>query len=234
MEIPEIIRPAIWSDCEMITAGFTTRVAGRRDLSPAENLRNICLPGGDDVQVAYLKQVHSDKVVVADAPGYAGEADGLVTTRPGITLAIQVADCAVVLLADRGRGIVAADHSGWRGTAALITTKVVEKMKELGSHPEDVEAFVGPCISSQAYEVGEEVASRFDEAFVYRKGFRKPHLDIRAALKSQLISAGVQETAIQIDQRCTWQNPQLFYSYRREGAGSGRMIGFIRWNSDLV
>ena len=239
MTNPDIIRPGIWSDQDKISAGFTTRALDRKFNQNGNNFKSLAdkfhviyeLQEGE-TRLAYAKQVHGDTVVTVDGPGFVGEADGLITKSNKLTLAIQVADCGVILLADRSQRVIAALHSGWRGTAAGIVRNAVSKMERLGCHPNDIEAFVGPCISGQVYEVGEEVASQFDEQFVLRDGFPKPHLAIRDALKQQLLDAGIPEGNMEIDDRCTYLNPDLFHSYRRDGEKSGRMIGFIRMNDN--
>ncbi|HKI45600.1 MAG TPA: peptidoglycan editing factor PgeF [Balneolales bacterium] len=239
MANPDIIRPQIWLKQDLISAGFTTRALDRRFNQDGNNYDSLSdkfsviyeLHGGE-TRLAYAKQVHGGRVVTVNEPGFVGEADGLITTSADMTLAIQVADCGVLLLADRENGIIGALHSGWRGTADGIAGNAIVRMKELGSLPENIEVFIGPCISSQVYEVGEEVASRFDGRFVLRDGFAKPHLAIREALKQQLRDAGIPEINLEIDQRCTYLNPDLFHSYRRDGKKSGRMIGFIRMNNN--
>ncbi len=239
MTNPDIIRPEIWSGQGLISAGFTTRALDRRFNQDGNNYDSLSDKfsiihelHGEETRLAYAKQVHGDRVVTVDEPGFVGEADGLITMSADMTLAIQVADCGVLLLADRKNGIIGALHSGWRGTAAGIAGNTIARMIELGSNPENIEVFIGPCISGQVYEVGEEVASQFDERFVLRDGFTKPHLAIREALKQQLLDAGIPEVNLEIDQRCTYLNPDLFHSYRRDGKKSGRMIGYIRMHNN--
>ncbi len=237
MTNPEIIKPNIWSDQQTIAAGFTTRKLDRKfnqngnDFNSLADKFNVIYElHGNEIQLAYAKQVHGHKVVTVEEPGFVGEADGLITKIPEITLAIQVADCGVILLGDRENGVIGALHSGWRGTVAGIVGNAVKQMQKLGANPQNLEVFIGPCISGQVYEVGEEVASQFDERFVLRNGFEKPHLAIRDSLKHQILDAGVPEHNLEIDQRCTYLNSELFHSYRRDGMKSGRMIGFIRMN----
>ena len=239
MTNPDIIKPKIWLEQDLVSAGFTTRALDRRfnqDGNKYDSLSDkfsiVYELHGEETRLAYAKQVHGDRIVTVEKPGFVGEADGLITTSADMTLAIQVADCGALLLADRANGIIGALHSGWRGTAAGITGNAIARMNELGSDHENIEVFIGPCISGQVYEVGEEVASQFDERFVLRDGFTKPHLAIREALKQQLLDAGIPEANLEIDQRCTYLNPELFHSYRRDGNKSGRMIGFIRMNNN--
>ncbi len=103
------------------------------------------------------------------------KADGLVTSEPGLLLAVQTADCIPVLVADRKRRVVAAFHAGWRGTIKRIVESGVGRMRlEFGSRPEDLMAAIGPGIGACCYAVGEEVLSEFESQFQYaRELFRE-------------------------------------------------------------
>lgn len=125
--------------------------------------------GGDAGRLARVRQVHGRTVRVLrrDHPAPDGlaarpEADALASNEPGLVLAVQVADCVPVLLADARAGAAAAVHAGWRGACAGIAAAAVDALaRELGARPEDVTAAVGPCIRPCCYEVGEEVLERF-------------------------------------------------------------------------
>ena len=171
--------------------------------------------------MASLKQIHSDLVLVADRPtGVIGEADALVLVEPGVTVSIRTADCLPILLADTRTGAIAAVHAGWRGTAASIGVKALERMRtEYCTRPEDVVAAIGPGIGKCCYQVGAEVARQFGEP-------QAGKIDLAAYNRRQLEQAGV----VQIDvvSPCTYCEGEKFYSYRREGERAGRMISFIR------
>jgi YfiH family protein len=170
-------------------------------------------------EMASLKQIHSNLVLVADRAGLAGEADALVASLPGVTVSIRTADCLPILLADARTGAVAAVHAGWRGTAAGIVGKTLERMTaEYGSCAADIVAAIGPGIGQCCYEVGEEVARQFGE--------RAGKIDLAEHNRRQLASAGVEQ--IEIASPCTFCEGETFYSYRREGERAGRMISFIR------
>ncbi|MEM0964265.1 MAG: polyphenol oxidase family protein, partial [Bacteroidota bacterium] len=120
---------------------------------------------------------------------------------------------------------VGACHSGWRGTVDGIVSETVQAMTRLGAVASRMSAFLGPCISTAAFEVGEEVAERFEEAEVERRPeWPRPHVDLRAAIRRQLAAAGV--TDVEVDASCTVADAR-FYSYRGEGGTKGRMLGYV-------
>lgn len=178
--------------------------------------------------VAYADQVHSNRIRVVTKGGTYPSTDGLITQIPGLTLGIQVADCAVVLLWDATNKVIAALHAGWRGAAGDIVPKGVEKMIEQGADTQSIKAFVSPCISLQNFEVGREVADQFPDEFVEYKKFEKPHLDLKGFLRYQIEHAGIPGNQVNIREECTIEDDENFYSYRREGEKSGRMLGLIQ------
>lgn len=181
--------------------------------------------------VATAKQVHSNKVQEVTQGGTYPATDGLITRVPGLTLAIQVADCAAVLLWDEQNEIIAALHAGWRGAAADIVPVGIERMAELGADPQKIKAFVAPCISVGNFEVGHEVAEQFPDQFVDYDSYKKPHVDLKRFVEHQLREAGVSESNIEIRPECTIADAEQFYSYRREGDQSGRMMALIQMNT---
>jgi YfiH family protein len=174
---------------------------------------------------AELKQIHSNLVFTAKLHGMCGEGDALVTNRPGLVIAVRTADCYPILLADARNRAVAAVHAGWRGTAAHIVDRALEKMNaEFGTSPANVHAAIGPGIGVCCYEVGEEVARQF--------GFdSRTHLDLALENRKQLEAAGVAPQNIETPGVCTYCDAERFFSYRREKEKAGRMISYIRITS---
>jgi hypothetical protein len=202
--------------------------------------------GVEPARLARMHQVHGAAVVVrrvADAPRLAGEslpdADILTSDDPSLALAVQTADCVPVLIADRVTGAVAAAHAGWRGLAARVPGVTVAALaRELGSAPADLIAAIGPCISVERYEVGRDVRTRFlaagfpAEAMArwFRPGARPEHwlFDGTRSVRDQLEAAGLQAGSIHSSGLCTATYPDLLCSYRRDGAGAGRLAAAIR------
>jgi YfiH family protein len=187
---------------------------------------------------ATVKQVHGVNAALAEAPGQPGvplcEADLLATCAPGVPLLIQVADCAPIVLIDPETPAVAVVHAGWRGTAAAAGHEAVANMQRLfGSRPERLLAGIGPAIGVCCYEVGEEVARAVAAAsggaagIVDRSDGERPHLSLEAALRTQLLAAGLAETRIALAGLCTACRLDLFYSHRREGTPTGRFGALV-------
>jgi YfiH family protein len=219
-----ILRPRLAAD-PRLAAGFTTRRFAAAD-EPLDAVRARLARHERFGAVASVGQVHGTGVAVVRTGGHVAAHDGLVTDVPGLLLTVLAADCALVLLADTAAGIVGACHSGWRGTVAKITGETVRAMAALGADPARVRAYVGPCISAEAFEVGEEVAAQFPDASVGRRPeWPRPHVDLRGDLARQLTEAGVGQ--IELSEACTVSDVDRFYSYRAEDGTTGRMLGFI-------
>jgi len=182
----------------------------------------------DPQNVAFANQVHGNRVKEVTKGGTYAETDGLVTQIPGLSLAIQVADCAAVLIADPHSQIIAAVHAGWRGAAGNIVPQTLQKIKGLGGQLTTCKAFISPCIGMENFEIGMEVAEQFPGQFVDYNTYQKPHLNLKGFLKHQLVEYGVRSEYIEIHGDCTIQEEEHYYSYRREGTQSGRMMGIIQ------
>lgn len=130
--------------------------------------------GDSGTPLATVRQFHSNLVVRVSAADVQREiprkADGVMTDEPGVLLAVMVADCIPVLVADRKRRVAAAFHAGWRGTVKRIVETGIGRMRmEFGSRPEDLVAAIGPGAGPCCYAVGEEVISEFESQFVYAR-----------------------------------------------------------------
>lgn len=163
------------------------------------------------------------------------EKDAVMTHIEGLCLCISTADCIPILLYDATHKAIAAVHAGWRGTVRGIVTQTMEAMHETyGTEGHDIHAVIGPGISFEAFEVGIEVYEAFKE-----RGFdmgqiarwypekEKYHLDLPAANCLQLISAGVPPRQILDSGICTYTHHQDFFSARRLGTKSGRILNGI-------
>jgi YfiH family protein len=180
---------------------------------------------------AYADQVHSNRVQFITQGGTYPSTDGLVTKVPGLTLAIQVADCAAVLLWDPQNNVIGALHVGWRGAIGDIVPAGITKMKEHGAKPSAMKAFVSPCISQKNFEVGMEVAEQFPDEFVNYTDYEKPHVDLKEFVLKQLTGEGLSPNHVEVRKECTIEGADSFYSYRREGKKSGRMLALIQMKS---
>jgi hypothetical protein len=185
-----------------------------------------------------VHQVHSPDVVHVTAPfdGERPKADAMVTTTPGLALAVLTADCGPILFADAEARVIGAAHSGWKGSFTGIGEAVLGAMERLGAKRERVTAVLGPTIGPNAYEVGPEFVTRFldadkGHARFFRPSERDGHamFDLPAFIGAGLIGAGVGRF---IDLAlCTYADPARFYSYRmtthRKEADYGRLVSAI-------
>ena len=196
--------------------------------------------GAPALRVIAPRQVHSAAVSFHRRgrpmpPHGVYDGDGLVTDDADVVLMVLAADCAALLLHDPVRGVAAALHAGWRGTAGNIAAAGVGCMVEaFGCDPADIRAGISPAIGRCCYEVGLDVAELVAAAapsgldlFERRPG-GKAHLDIAAANLGQLTAAGLRTENISIAPICTACRTDLFYSHRREGEPTGRFGAAIR------
>ncbi|MEP4051524.1 MAG: peptidoglycan editing factor PgeF [Litorimonas sp.] len=166
-----------------------------------------------------LRQVHSDTVIIlTDEPVSEIEADGLVTTVPGLAISALSADCGPVLLADAKAGVIGACHAGWRGALSGIVESTVATMCELGASPDNISAVLGPCIGPENYEVGDAFKSEFCEIdedyerFFHVPEGKKTHFDLPAFILSRLSVMGVRS---EWTGQCTYSHKEDYFSYRR-------------------
>ncbi len=238
-----ILKPHIFNEFPEIIFGFSTKCS--TDYKPPYYF-NLSLSVGDVKErvlnnrelffkaiglsmdrAAFQKQVHGDIVTYVEAPGNIGESDAMITNKTGVAISISTADCTAVFLYDVKRKIIAAVHSGWRGTQQRITEKTVRRLKvDFGSDPSDLFAYLAPSISRPNYEVGKEVAELFDAVYLDKIG-DKFLLDVAAANYDMLIGEGIPPYQVQRSGLCSFEYDELFHSYRRDGKLSGRAIGVI-------
>ncbi|VAX21267.1 FIG00003370: Multicopper polyphenol oxidase, partial [hydrothermal vent metagenome] len=177
-------------------------------------------------QVAYQYQVHGNTIKVVESAGFVGECDALVTTRKNLGLAVTTADCTTIFIYDKINHVIAGVHSGWRGTAKNILGKTLKFLeKEFTSKPNALIVYIAPSISQKNYEVGKEVARRFNSKYKKKQG-SKFLLDVSEVNYDILIEHGIPKNQIERSTLCSYDSPFL-HSYRRDGARSGRALGVI-------
>jgi len=174
-------------------------------------------------RLASIRQVHGTRVLVHTG-GWEGwlraaeEADGHIAAERGIALAVGVADCVPVFIAHPS-GIVALLHSGWRGTAARITTEAIAALARYGLAPDELAIHLGPAICGRCYEVSAEVREQLTGQPVTRAG----NVDLRSLIAEHATETGVQK--ITVSSYCTRCDNDRFFSHRAGDAG--RQIGVI-------
>lgn len=190
-------------------------------------------------------QVHGDRIAVIDKPGLTRADlegyDSFICKLPGVAIGVRTADCVPILLYDPVQRVVAAIHSGWKGTVLKIAQKTIGLMKcDFGCLPENLRAIIGPAIGPNSFQVGPEVVVKFRDA-----GFPMPqvwsdrgpgdgspmsgghHIDLFRANEWILEQRGVPADNIQISGIDTYTDLS-FFSARREGTACGRNINAIR------
>lgn len=250
----EILTSELLADAGFPTHGFTTRQGGvssgpysslnlAHDVGDdpatvADNLMRLRAAIGVDTPLHRVRQIHSNRVVDASELIAAGsgdwtppptvEADAIIATGTPALLAVQVADCAAVLVADPQSGAVAAIHAGWRGTDRGVVRTTLRRLTARGVTPRRLVAAIGPCICAACYEVGEEVARRFPESSEPLRGKSGKHLlDLGNAIEVALVVEGLTSSNIERVGACSRCDDRLFSRRGEKGANCGRTLGFI-------
>lgn len=206
-----------------IYRGLNTGLGSRDARASVLENRKLALArlGGEALVTPY--QHHSADVVIADQPwpeGQPPKADAVVTTTPGIAIAVNTADCTPVIFAHRHGGVVGVAHAGWKGALAGILEASVAAMARLGASAGDIAAAIGPTISRAHYEVGGEFRDRFIAADAANDRFFTPAarsghfmFDLPAYVARRLAAAGVDH--VETTGHCTYADETRFFSYRR-------------------
>ena len=238
-----LMRPAIFRGIGSVRAGFSTREGGASaapygslnlglstaddPAAVAENRRRFFAAlGATPEDAAIAGQVHGTDVLPVTSGGLYRRVDGLVTATPGVLLCMIAADCASVLFADPEARVVGACHAGWRGAVGGVAEETLRQMATLGADAARTLAYVGPCISREAFEVGPDVAAHFAPENVRAGRDDRHHADLPAELRSRLVAVGIPEANIETDGACTARDARYF-SHRASGGTTGRMMGAI-------
>ena len=205
------------------------------------NREALCqLLGVDRFHLVYPHQVHGDKVMIIDSQwlellspaekffSLEGK-DAVMTNLAGVCIGVSTADCIPVLLYDAVHHACCAVHAGWRGTAKRIVQKAVVSMAQAyGTSSLQLQTVIGPGISMECFEVGDEVYEQFEQAdfdmSLIAKKYKKWHIDLWMCNRIQLLEMGVPEAKINIAGICTYTHCQDFFSARRMGINSGRIF----------
>ena len=198
-----------------------------------ENYRRLQAAAGcAGRELCRVHQVHGSALVRAEAGvpfDKSARADAIVTGDPARVASVRVADCVPVLLSTDDGRTVAAVHAGWRG---VIAGMVPAALATLAGQPQAKVAAIGPCIGGDAFEVGPEVVEEFfrvfgEEAPLVRRVGAKGYIDLREAVRLQLLRAGLPPDRIDATDRCTHRDADEFFSHRRDNGVTGRMSAII-------
>lgn len=239
----KIIYSTLFKKFPELVFGFSTKTGGVSQHPYELNLSNTVGDDPENVkrnreiffteigikeeQVTFQKQIHSTIINYSRQPEHFDGCDAVYTDKKNNFLAVSVADCIPVFLYAPDKKVVAGVHSGWKGTHGKILTRTVsELIKKFRINISELVAYIGPGISQDKYEVGEDVGKLFDDDVKYEKN-GKYYLDLKKDNYNQLISSGLNKENIEISELCTFTEIDLLHSYRRDGIRSGRMFGVI-------
>lgn len=261
------------SDIPFIIHGFSTRLGGvSRGMFSSMNLGSESSPYEDEPEhikenfiriadsigvapdsLVISDQVHKTRIKVVDEndrgkgfifPKDYKEIDGLITNKANVTLVTKYADCVPLFFVDPINKAIGLSHSGWKGTISRIGQITVSEMgKAFGSKAEDIIALIGPSICMDCYEVGEDVADEFKNAFpskgqnnnnlmdsakILKNNDRgRYQLNLWEANKRVLLEAGLSDEHIHISAVCTSCNSELLFSHRKSNGKRGSLAAFL-------
>lgn len=242
----------IFDDMDGVKAFFTTKagaVEGEPGGTVFKNEALFAELGLADTFKVWPRQIHESNIEVIreddiqklqasgeEAGVILPATDGIVTDVKNVLLTTVHADCLPVYFYDSKKGVIGLVHAGWRGALAGIAPQAIRKMTfVLGAGLKDIDVHIGPGISKCCFEVGSEVASQFllEWGFSFAEPIEnddasenaedKYLLDLKSIVKQQLMNAGIPEEKIEVNDHCTYCEPELFCSYRREGGTYMRM-----------
>jgi len=180
-------------------------------------------------QIAFTDQIHSARAIVIEQSGIYSKSDALITARKGLFLAIQAADCFPIFLYDPKNQIIAAIHAGWRGVVdGIIENTISSLCTVFSTDSSDLFAAVGPGLQRECFEVREDVYNLVDRKYMTQHPDRtKKFFDLQSLIEDRLINIGIIKEHVDLIPLCTKCENNLFFSYRRDKAQSGRMMGII-------
>lgn len=232
-----------------VTAFFTTRnlplKAGEREdlLDEVENnkkllckelnipLENLIIPQqthSDNIKIVRPGTKNANHSLKTSKASLYKNTDALITNRQQVVLALNFADCVPIIFYDPIKKVIAAAHAGWRGTAAQIGPKTIEKMvKNFLCNPKDIIAVIGPAIGKCCFEIKDDVKQKLTESIdgQHSNILSKNHADLKLINKLQLLAYGVKK--IDLCEYCTSCQNELFFSYRKENGITARHSAVI-------
>ncbi len=242
---PHLVQYKIFEPYRKLLAFTTTkqtlniervRFSGNSE-NPAKLAKMLKIPA---THLVFPKQTHTNCVaeILAPPQNSIKDTDALITNKPKLCICVQTADCVPILLFDPVENVVSAVHAGWRGTVAQIVEVAVQKMmKNYNSFPENILAAIGPSIGPEIYEVGSEVAEAVRKSIpnvdltLHKSGSEKYHFNLWEANRQLLLKNGLLAGNIEIFGQCSFGEDEKYFSARREGLETGRMVSGIMLKS---
>jgi len=178
-------------------------------------------------------QAHKTELLWCQGEGemHQQQADILITEQPGASVAVRVADCLPILLAEPESGIVAAVHAGWRGTAAGVVKIAIQAMSAHGAKSQNILAALGPCIGPCCFAIGADTAGALAGSAAGASDFiactSGRYADLLEINRLQLLEAGLKHSHIELNRACTACEDERFFSFRRDGKRAGRQLAVV-------
>ena len=226
-------------DCFFTTRDFILTPASLTELKQeAENNREFLKNKLNCETINTAKQVHGSNIeIVTENKTFYDNTDAMISNTENSLMLMNFADCTPVILYSKIDNAGAIVHAGWRGTAAEIVLKTVEKMKtELNLQPKNITALIGPAIGKCCFETGEEVFNQLikdkSQTDLYNKKGEKYFIDLKQLNYNQLVLSGV--TDIDICAYCTFSMSDIFFSYRKEKGMTARHSAFVKIRGDKI
>lgn len=250
-----ILKSRLLDQIPYIRHAFSTRIGGisteecgslnlawkRRDSyeNVMENHRRFAHAMGIEPEnFVFIELKHSDKVITVNKDArnngrwwdnIPSDYDAVITKDKGAALLVRTADCGTILLLDTKRRVIAAVHSGWRGTSAGIIKNTIERMHlEFNSNPRDILAAAGPSICSECFLAHQPVYSQFPQKYLTFYPDGRAGVDLRGKMLDDMLASGLLRENIDFCASCTCENPELFFSHRREHGRTGIMAASIQ------
>jgi YfiH family protein len=175
------------------------------------------------------KQIHSGNCTIFTSSNGVPRTDALLTSTPGLFLGVVTADCFPVFLYSPQKNVVGIVHAGWRGVVQNIISHTVQKMNDdLDVAAPQVYAAIGPGLQQDCFEVRQDVYLHFPDKYLNNHADNtKRWLNLSLFIRDQLLKCGIPIDQIEVTSMCTKCSDQLYYSYRRDGINTGRMMGII-------
>ncbi|MFT4759834.1 MAG: YfiH family protein [Paraglaciecola sp.] len=180
-------------------------------------------------QVVFNHQIHGDNILVVTKPGNYSGYDALLSNKQNVFLTTGIADCVPILIYDKENWVCMAIHAGWKGTVKRILVKtLMHAAIEFGTAPKDCYVYIGTCIDECSFEVDADIADEFSDDFKrWDAEKEKFFVDLKKANLKQSLDLGIPEAQIEISPNSTVLHNEDYFSYRKEGGETGRMMVVI-------
>lgn len=250
-----LLRSRLLDGFSFIKHGFSTRIGGisteecsslnlawkRRDsvCNVQENHRRFArVVGIRPENFVFVELKHSDKVITVTKQdrnngdwwhNIPSDYDAMITADRDTALLVRTADCGTVLIADTVKKVIAAVHSGWRGTSLGIIKNTISRMiSDYGCAAENIIAAAGPSICSKCFLAHEPVYSQFDKKYLTHYPDGRAGVDLRAKMLDDMLESGIPSDNIDFAPMCTCEQSELFFSHRRDHGRTGIMAAVIQ------